>query len=269
MVPPLAPSRPTRGAVLAGVSSVVAALLLALGVAGAEPGALPRSGGWLLAAVSLVLVAAVAWGWPTLLALPSPRGSSGVIAGTGLVTVLVVATTPGGGSLERLPVVLGIAVLAACVQQLLRRDGRPRVVDALGGTLMGAALAACASAWVTLPSMDAGPGVALAALVAAVLVALLQTSTSWAWRGAGFLAVLGVAVVVDASRRGSPGGGGLGQGIGLGPTVLVQVVAVLIALTLVALLGQSATAWRTRTRLAMLGAYLSLLGIGAHLVALL
>lgn len=268
-VPDHAPSRPTWGAALTLGSTVATALLLVLGVALAGAGPLPGSKGWLLAVVALLVVAGIAWGWPTLLTLPSPRGSSGVIAATGLVAVVVVATTPGGASLERLPVVLGLAVLAACVQQLLRYDGRPRVVDALGGTLMGTGLATCAAAWTTLPSIEGGPAVALGAAVVAVLVALLQAPMGWVWRGAGLVAILGVAVVVDALRSGVADGWGLGNGAGLGSTLLVVVLAFVAAAGVRALLGQGAAAWRTRTRLAMLGAWFALVGVGAHLVALL
>ncbi len=268
-MPDHAPSRPSRGAALTLGSTVATALLLVLGVALAGSGPLPGTRGWLLAGAALVVVAGVAWGWPTLLSLPSPRGSSGVIAATGLVAVVVVTTTPGGASLERLPVVLGLAVLAACVQQLLRYDGRPRVVDALGGTLMGTGLAACAAAWTTLPPIEGGPAVALVMAVVAVLLSLLQAPMGWTWRGAGLLAVLGVAVVVDALRRSVEDRSGLGAGAGLVPTVLVVVVAVVAAAGVRALLGQGAAAWRTRTRLAMLGAWFALMGVGAHLVALL
>lgn len=264
-----APSRPSWGTALTAGSTVATALLLVLGVALAGAGPLPQGGGWLLAVVALLVVAGIAWGWPTLLVLPSPRGSSGMIGATGLVAVVVVATTPGGASLERLPVVLGLAVLAACVQQLLRKDGRPRVVDALGGTLMGSGLATCAAAWTTLPSIEGGPAIALGTAVVAVPVALLQAPVRWVWRGAGVVALLGTAIVVDVLRRGAADGSGLGSGAGLGPTLLVVIVAVVAAAGVRALLGQGAAAWRTRTRLAMLGAWFALMGVGAHLVALL
>ncbi len=268
-MPDHAPSRPLRGAVITIGSTVAAALVLTVGVARADAGPLPGGGGWLLTAAVLLLVAGLAWGWPTLLSLPSPRGTSGVVAGTGVVAVVVATTTPGGASLERLPVVLGLAVLGACAHQLLRRDGRPRVVDALGGTLMGSGLATCAAGWATLPSVEGGPAVALSAAVAAVLVSLLQVRTGWAWRGPALLAVVGVAVVVDALRRGSPDGWGLGGGAGLVTTVVVAVLTLAVAIGVRALLGQGATAGRARSRLALLGAFFALLGVAAHVVAVL
>lgn len=272
---PVTPGPPVAGVMTApaaaGLVTVVGCAVLLLGLAlspaGSPVPAADAPAAWPMAAAAAVLVAALAWGWPTLLALPGPRGVTGMVAGAGLVCVLVVATTPGGASLERLPAVLGLTVLAACAHQLLRRDGRPRVVDALGGTLLGCALAAAAACWTTLPAMVGGREVAAVTIFAALVIAVLLAPVPRWWRAVTVAALLGVAVVLDALRAGQPATG-LGSGLGLGGTAVVGVLVLVLASGVGAVLDrQSSARTRVRGRVAVVGAFLALLGPVAHLVA--
>lgn len=273
-----APAAPVAGVVTApaaaGLVTVVGCAVLLLGVAlspATTAATSTAAAAWPMAAAAAVLVAALAWGWPTLLALPGPHGVSGMVAGAGAVCVVVVATTPGGASLERLPAVLGLAVLAACAHQLLRRDGRPRVVDALGGTLLGCALAAAAACWTTLPVMTGGREVAAVTIFAALVMAVLLAPVPRWWRAVTVTALLGVAVVLDAVRAGQPDvgpGSGLGSGLGLGGTAVVGVLVLALASGVgVVLDRQSSARSRVRGRVAVVAAFLALLGPVAHLVA--
>lgn len=269
---PAAPAAPVAGVMTApaaaGLVTVVGCAVLLLGLA-LSPATTPVA--WPMAAAAVALVAALAWGWPTLLALPGPRGVSGVVAGAGVVCVAVVATTPGAASLERLPAVLGLTVIAACAHQLLRRDGRPRVVDALGGTLLGCALGAAAACWVTLPAMVAGREVAAVTVFAALVMAVLLAPVPRWWRVVTVVALLGVAVVLDAVRAGQPDvgpGSGLGSGLGLGGTAVVSVLVLGLAAGVGAVLDrQSSARTRVRGRAAVVATFLALLGPVAHLVA--
>jgi len=82
----------------------------------------------------------LAWGWPQLLSLPSPRGTRAVLAlGTVLMTVAVLLTRDDP-YLQWMPAALAGAVIAAFLHQLLRRDGRPRLTESVAATTSGLAV---------------------------------------------------------------------------------------------------------------------------------
>jgi hypothetical protein len=185
-------------AVLTAFTSVVlAALLVLAGYAG---------GSVLLAAVALVVVV-VAIGWAVLLQLPDVRGTSLVIVLTGWAAVGA-AWWSGGGPrpLATFAVVVALAVLAAFAHELMRRDGRPKLVESVTGTLSGQIVALLAVGWVLLP--DAATGVA-GLVVAAVAVAgarlagafpLPDRAAGWVCLAAGTVAgaVTGFVLEVDS-----------------------------------------------------------------------
>jgi hypothetical protein len=144
---------------LAALASVVLAALMALaGYAGSSV---------LLAAGALVVLV-VAIGWPVLLQLPDVRGTSLVVVLTGWAAVFVAWW--GAGEIRPLAtfaIVVAFAVLAAFTHELLRRDGRPQLVESVTGTLSGQVVAVLAAGWVLLP--EAAPGVS-GVVVAAVAV---------------------------------------------------------------------------------------------------
>ena len=82
----------------------------------------------------------LAWGWPVLLCLPSPRGTMTVLAvGTVLMTVAVLLTRDDP-YLQWLPAALAGAVIGAFLHQLLRRVGRPRLTESVAATTSGLAV---------------------------------------------------------------------------------------------------------------------------------
>lgn len=90
-----------------------------------------------LAAAFVVLGLLVAWGWPRLLNLPSPRGTSAVLAAT---TLALATTELAAGESERSTwagAVLCVGLIGSFLHQLLRQDGRPRLVMTLAGTALG------------------------------------------------------------------------------------------------------------------------------------
>ncbi|WP_432483771.1 hypothetical protein [Kineococcus esterisolvens] len=146
----------------------------------------------LAAALVALLVAA---GWPALLALPSPRGTTAIVALAGLgavaagaAVVLAGRDALGAGPLAGLPAVAALALLAAFVHQLARRDGRPRLVESVSGTVTGQALTVLAACWVAVPTTYAGAPLAPVVL-SAVVAATAVCATSWPLRVAGPLAV--------------------------------------------------------------------------------
>jgi hypothetical protein len=193
---------------LASRSVVTAALAAAAALAGyLHPVA--------LLAVAAALVILVALGWPELAGLPFRPGSAVVVGLVGVGGVFAVKYT--GTGLSGLAVVLAAGLMIAFVNELLRRDGRTRMVESVSGTVAGGVLALCTACWVAADSLAGGESVvvagALALAVGAAISAfelprwLSAVSTTLAATAAGALAgfalpgisleagaVLGVAV---------------------------------------------------------------------------
>jgi len=101
-----------------------------------------------LVGVVFVLVMAVAIGWPWLINLPTPRTSSLVLALCGFGAVVAVVIMNVEPLLKWLPAALAGAVVVVFLQQLLRRDGRPRLTEAVAGMVAGMLVLASAAGWV-------------------------------------------------------------------------------------------------------------------------
>ncbi len=141
----------TRGVVTAALAAVLA---------------LSAMWHWPLLVVTALATLLVAGGWPRLAGLPVTTGPGIVIAGTGLASLAVVAVT---GSVDGVAVVLGLAVAGSFVQEMLRRDGRPRLVESVAGTVTGCVVAGSAAMWPALG--DTRPAAAVVVTAAAALAA--------------------------------------------------------------------------------------------------
>lgn len=126
-------SSTTRGVVTAGLSAV-----LALAAAFSHP---------VLLAVVALMVLGFAAGWPRLVGLPTYPGASTVIAVSGLVACVVVALTT---SMRDVAIVLALSVIASFLHQMLRRDGRPRLVESVAGVVTGTVIVASATGWIAI-----------------------------------------------------------------------------------------------------------------------
>lgn len=123
-----------------------------------------------MVALALALAAGViAWGWAGLLGLPSPRGTSLVLAlgsAAAIGTVLATTTDP---YLVWLPAALAGSMLVAFIHQLARRDGRPRLVESIASTVTAIAIVASGASLVALPrTVDGAWVVAIASAAMAV-----------------------------------------------------------------------------------------------------
>lgn len=162
----------------------------------------------LLIGTVAVIAAAFAYGWPQLLGLPARRSATVVLGLTGAAAIALVVATD---DMAWVTLAFGFAVLLTFGSQMLRRDGRPRLVEQVSGVVTGAAVLCSASAWLAI-----GPGLATegmlltaaSALTAAAAVGLF-TLPAW-WR-------FGLAVAV-------------GAGVGLGVGVAVGVVGLQVGL---------------------------------------
>lgn len=117
----------------------------------------------------------LAWGWPRLLASPSPRGSTAVLAFGTLACVSAVALTPTDPFLRWMPAALAVSLIAAFLHQLVRRDGRPRLTESVAITAAGLAVVSSGAAYIALPRTLAGEGPLAAAMAALGLSALADT----------------------------------------------------------------------------------------------
>ena len=154
---------------LATRAVVTAVLAAAVAVAG-YLGGLPLTG------TAAVLALLFALGWPALAGLPFKPGSAAVVALGGVGAVAVVHLTLEPPYLRDLPVVFAAAILLAFVNELLRRDGRTRLVESVSGTVAGTLVAVAVAGWVAIGRTPGGEPIvvvgALALAVGSAVVAL-------------------------------------------------------------------------------------------------
>lgn len=108
----------------------------------------------------------IALGWTRLVGLPSRRGTLVTVGISAALLLASVALPDDGGSLRWVPAALAVGVVVSFLHQLVRRDGRPRVVVSLSGTLLALGILAAGVTWVALPSMQGGRDAAVAAWAA-------------------------------------------------------------------------------------------------------
>ncbi len=128
----------------------------------------------LLFAALVVTQAVVVVTWHRCLGLPGAVGGALVAGGAAMAAdVLAVDSavdSAGNRPLSDVPGVLALAVLAALVHQLARRNGRDRLTASLTATVTLVALAALGSAYVAAWHLEDGPGLVAVTATAAVLV---------------------------------------------------------------------------------------------------
>jgi hypothetical protein len=182
-----------------------------------------------LVAALLLAVVAVASGWATLLSLPTPRGSTAVIALGGAVAIAVAAMTDSPPYLRWLPSVLAITVLVEFGHQLFRRDMRPRLVESVTGVVSGVVVVALGAGWLGSLHADDTAGLALCG-AAAALGATAATGMPWPQRITGPSAVVAAAAFGALAGRLHPDAGALPAAVaGLGIGIVVASLDRLLA----------------------------------------
>jgi hypothetical protein len=150
----------------------------------------------------------LAWGWPLLLSLPSPRGTMGVLAlGTVLMTAAVLLTRDDP-YLRWMPAALAVAVIVAFLHQLLRRDGRPRLTESVAATTSGLAIISSGIALAPVAQVmhgDHALAAAMAGLAAGALAdPLIGLKRFRAWALFIAMVVGGGAALLVAVLAGAP-----------------------------------------------------------------
>lgn len=167
-----------------------------------------------LAAAAGLLAVGVAVGWPSLLNQPAPGGSRLVIGLAGVGAVGVVAATDGEPALRHLPVVLAMAIVLAFLAELLRRDGRERLVESLSGTVSGIVVAVSCAGWVAAGEIDAGTSLVLTCAVALAVASAVSVLPLPGWWNS--LVVVLVAVAAGAAVGATVPGLSLATGLWTG-----------------------------------------------------
>ncbi len=107
----------------------------------------------LLVAVSLALVlGAMYWGWPFLTALPNVAVGRAVASVIGVVALLAAAF----GSTTVVAYVAAVGVLVVYVGEMIRKDGRIRLLSQVIGTYAGGVLGVSAALWLSLARLPGG-----------------------------------------------------------------------------------------------------------------
>lgn len=236
---------------LATRAVVTAVLAAAVAVAG-------YLGGLPLAITAAVLAIVFALAWPSLAGLPFVPGSAAVVAlgGVGAVTVVHLTTTQP--FLRALPVVFAAAILLAFVNELLRRDGRTRLVESVSGTVAGTLIAVAAAGWVAIGRTPGGEPIVVVGALALAVASVVAAVHLAPWIGASVTAGA-------AAAAGALGGLLLPDIDPLAGAILGLAVGILVA-TLHALFDQLTTLERRWPSLAAVTLPVTVTGILVYVV---
>ncbi|MDO8106436.1 hypothetical protein Q6348_04420 [Isoptericola sp. b441] len=200
------------------LTAAAAAAVAAAGVFG-EP--------W-LTAVSVLVALGFATGWPRLLRLPAPQGSAVVVALGGAGGVLAVSLTRGDPVLRGLPEVVALAVLLAFVNELVRTDGRRRLVESVAGGVSGVLIGSAAAGWPAALRTPADVGLVVTGALALFFAAAASAVPFGGWTAAGITVFAGALGGLGAGIVMAPVGPAAGTLLGLAVGLLVAVLHVLL-----------------------------------------
>lgn len=121
----------------------------------------------------------LAWGWAGMLALPSPRGTALVLLAGSLALVLSAALDQQAPWLDWVPGALALSVIAAFLHQLLRVDGRPRIVESVSAVALALGVMTCGVLLVPLAHSEQGGALVAATLAGAAAGSVSDTLGRW------------------------------------------------------------------------------------------
>ena len=160
---PVLPSIVTQRRPLLVLATVAVAVLL---------GVAARADDAILAAAVAWAGVVLAWGWPHLLGSSSRMGSSLAVGFGAIAGPVTVALTPDEPYLRHVPAVVAASLVGMFLHQLLRRDGRPRLVTSVAVTAAGLAVVTTGVLWLPLGRTWGGPALVVAACAGIALGAL-------------------------------------------------------------------------------------------------
>jgi hypothetical protein len=204
--------------IAAVAASVAAGLAVAIGLAAAGPVAV------LVAALGL-LQAVVALRWFAALDVAAAARSGAFVGAAAAIGAdLAVAVRDDRHPLAPVTAVLGLAMLAALLHQLVRRDGRDRLTASLTATVSLAVVGALGSCYLGTQSSRDGSAFVAAGVAAAavVVVAAVLPGPELLGSGAGLVAGVASGVVVGVLTDLGPRTGGI-VGLGCSAAAVVTV----------------------------------------------
>lgn len=198
-------------------SAVLATLVAVAGVVGDLT--LAGHSGPVLGGLLIALGVVFAVGWPLVAGLPARWHSAVVIALGGAAAVLAVWLSTEQAMLNPVPAVFAGVVLAAFVMQLVRRDGRERLVESVAGTVAGALVPVCSVGWLAAERTVAGDAVVVAGAVALAVGSAVSALPFDGWLRVGIVVggstAAGAVVGLALSTIGLLSGTLLGLAVGI------------------------------------------------------
>lgn len=117
----------------------------------------------------------VAWGWAGALALPAPRGTSVVLLASSIALILSAVLDTSRPWLTWVPAALALSLIGAFLHQLLRVDGRPRIVESVSSVVLAIGLITCGVLVIPLSHTRAGAALVVATVAGAAVSAWTDT----------------------------------------------------------------------------------------------
>jgi hypothetical protein len=173
----------------------------ALAVAGAV-GGVGLVGDRGLALVVVAACAVLGLGWTRLLEVPVGWGVGVVVAVTGAAAVGV-NFLDGPGLLGWLPAALALGVIVAFGHQMLRRDGRPRLVESVSATITGQLIAVLGVGWLVALTLAPDGGVNAAGAAGCAAAAAIS-AIPWPRRATVPVGLVAAGLAGAASAGGFP-----------------------------------------------------------------
>jgi len=232
--------------------AVATAAVAALVAVAAYLGELP------LAILAGVLALVFAVGWPLLVDLPARLVASLVIGLAGAGAVLAVGFTPGEPFLRELPLVLALAIVIAFAAELVRRDGRERLVESVSGVVSGVLVAASVAGWVAAGRTPGGVPLVVTGAVALAVGSALSALPLAGWAG--------VATTLAAAVGAGAGAGLVVPGIDPQTGGLIGLAVGVLVATLKELFGQLPSLARRWASVAALVLPVTVTGILVYVV---
>lgn len=189
----------------------------------------------------VVVQGLVVQGWHRVLDVPGRAGGLVVATGTALTCDVLVWVQDGQAPLAPVPAVLGVAMLASVVQQMLRRDGRGRLNASLAATATLAVVVAVAVGYLAAVDLDHGTAVVGTVALAAGSCALVPAL-------GGRLGLPGWAEVLAGPALAVAAGAACGLGT---PLTIVDSLALAAAAAAAATAGGALAARAPRPRRAV------------------
>ncbi len=150
---------------------VISHLLTAIAAAGALAAAMVSGERIVVALVLAIVLGVTCWGWPSLVGLPNRdvgRMGMAVIGYVALAFALY-------GSVLYVTYVAALGVPVVYVGEMLRRDGRPRLLTQVAGTYAGGLVGIGGSLWLLVVELPGGDKLALSWMVAMAFAAVATT----------------------------------------------------------------------------------------------